>query len=1454
MTTSRHSFLTGLRYSFCIVVSSFLFVLFVLQPGVVSAATLPESVDSPDTEVDFRTAIETSERLQKSDRRAVLAEETNRIAQPFLFTRTSAERLNTQTITGVWGEFNPFRQPLALRSVSTWYLKVDEPPLRIRIRAQKYLTDEPPLLDWALYDDLDREVAQGEYDEPLTETVRELATDVPLTEAGLYRLQVNAPRSVRYDLETDATLEGLGNGIELDDSTKPLDLYFEPQPGSFRLEVMTYHQSGVGQIVTLNNALNSQVATVRIEEPGTPYVLTYDVSEDQPESIRLWRVGIPRQDILINSPQVDVWVLNQPNAEPLEPLLRLLRPRSLSKAGLPGDTIPFLLRLDNDHQELRHYVIALPRPKPSDPAASLIDLDDDLQVAASLPRGVTTNILLPIPVAADALVGATAELIAGVYEINESELESIPPIESLGTPLARSRLVVLATEPAPIAWDRPALLFDERDVAERFENAPEDELPILEAIRNQLIANANGVLADPVLIHEWEGAFPHFYVCDGIGDGNDDPNDGDGSQLVFEPERPYEHICPTDGRIYRGSPYNEAWIGFYHELNSRRIRSLGRGYAVTGDERYARRAIEMANRYAELYLSFPLRDPSGGEDERASRLTGFTLTEATWTLNLLEGLTAVWRSPELTDAKRVNIEYNLLRPLAENMTRYDVGVNNIQGWHTGIRGLLGLLLNDAEIIEDSLHGSRGLDRILAEGLLPDGVWFEGSPTYHYYGLRPVSLLGFAAERLGANPWPQRLDDAFFGPTHLLLPDNRYPRFNDSDRGSLRSVADLYELAAGRSDDLAYDAILARIYDWESVTRNEPWVLLMGGARQSVSPDDALSQDLSELGTVVLRSMQTVHAEDAGSSFPDETAAYMDYGPQGGTHGHDDKLNLVLYAQNRELLTDFGYGGNARGTDATWYARTLGHNTILTGERDQSEAGDVPNDLLKFKAGSNYSNEDESFPTEGPLRIAQAAAQSGIYSDGANVVRTVLSPGDYWLVIDKIANALSPIDIVWHTPGFLYLEQPERFGERPAPVSWEDIPWGYQHLLPPRFLAGPDFQNYQPVAFPYALNSPDATEENLPVRIRAENYLKLSDTCDDLLPWFGNLTLSDNCTQGDAAFRWVVIPRIGSTIGKDLTHPLVDLSQVSRVSFDVCVEGALPSSFGLIIQDPGRLDGCWYDLTRFLQPNWQSVEVDLRNPDAVLGSDDNRKQLIFYHRGPDEGEGASFIHIDNIQAEGADGPEQQVTAGVAISANLESARDIILADGPGEGAGRDIPVILNRTESSTTRCVSLLEGYTGEPRLILESANESAARVVAGDYVDEWRFESGSWGWGRTWVEGDFLRFILELTGLVDYQNSYIGVSGSQPLNLYVKTISESNERLRIYYAAGSGAPFTMILKISDDIGGGEVYHSEVEGVGPIAWSVNESGELVLPDLPTGAHHVSIWQGAETTVTDWILNR
>ncbi|MGC9318536.1 MAG: heparinase II/III domain-containing protein, partial [Armatimonadota bacterium] len=130
-----------------------------------------------------------------------------------------------------------------------------------------------------------------------------------------------------------------------------------------------------------------------------------------------------------------------------------------------------------------------------------------------------------------------------------------------------------------------------------------------------------------------------------------------------------------------------------------------------------------------------------------------------------------------------------------------------------------------------------------------------------------------------------------------------------------------------------------------------------------------------------------------SGFPpeDATCCTLNYGPHGGGHGHPDQLSIVLYADGKQWIPDFGscpYGSDEK---RQWTSQTISHNTVVVDEISQYPTGDSAPSWPCDSAQRQARGLLDAFSCDGVLKAA-AARNTAVYDD-AELRRTVAMVGD-----------------------------------------------------------------------------------------------------------------------------------------------------------------------------------------------------------------------------------------------------------------------------------------------------------------------------------------------------------------------------------------------------------------------------------------------------------------------------
>ncbi len=480
--------------------------------------------------------------------------------------------------------------------------------------------------------------------------------------------------------------------------------------------------------------------------------------------------------------------------------------------------------------------------------------------------------------------------------------------------------------PVAIAMERPRILLTPAEREALRARVARD--PWAAQVRDALVAEADAIAAAPLDIPRAGGQWSHWYVGEA------------GNRLV--PRGPTEHVDPRTGRVYRGSPYDEAYTGMRHGYWLRGVQTLGMAYAIEARAAYAERVREILLEYASFYPRLWKHTKSGTWSRRGARLFAQTLDEAVILCHIVAGYDLVYDAPCFSEVDRERIAARLLRPMVRVVRARDSGRSNWQAWHNAAIGLTGFLLGDRALVDRALNGQSGLLFQLEHSLLPSGLWHELAPIYHWYALNAYVYLFEAAARAGIDCYAlPKVRGMFDAPVRGLLPDATFAPLQDSDRLALSDDRWYYEVAHRRYGDPRYAAFAGARPEGEAILHKSEdlpesralgleaaALALFWGVEALPEPPPALewasSNDPDE-GLAVLR--------DAAN----ETVILLDYGPASAGHVQPAKLNVVIYAAGDIRLIDPGRAPYGHPLHAGWCRQTVAHNTVVVDETSQQPA-------------------------------------------------------------------------------------------------------------------------------------------------------------------------------------------------------------------------------------------------------------------------------------------------------------------------------------------------------------------------------------------------------------------------------------------------------------------------------------------------------------------------------------
>ena len=461
--------------------------------------------------------------------------------------------------------------------------------------------------------------------------------------------------------------------------------------------------------------------------------------------------------------------------------------------------------------------------------------------------------------------------------------------------------------------------------------------------------------ARPVEVPQLPGGYYHDYFC---------PQHA--VQLVFEPDSPTLHRCPVDGATFSGEPFDSAWRWSVNNRLAESALRLAVLWKLEGEERNRQRVQEILLGYAAAYDGYKAYEGWRPQNHGVAQFS--TLDEAVWSIPLAWSFDLI-RST-LSDKQQTEIVDRLLLPAADFlMARHFGGIHNFACWHNAAIGTIGAVSGNEELLTFAIDGQYGFHTQAREGILADGLWFEGSFSYHFYTVAALLLLAKATANLPK--WDLRehpsLKAVLRAPVLCAYPDGSLPATNDcwyftslNDdccHGVPKAPA-FYEIGNAWFDEPLFGQVLGRAY--QHGPRESLDALLYGATELESGKEGGLalpSVNMAASGYAILR---TPPEGEALRSEATEQYVFLKYGVHGGGHGHPDKLGLTVFACGERQSPDLGTPGYGIDLFQGWYRQTVSHNTVVLEGKSQP-------------AGAGRSI---AFRADGPFQIADAAVEVG----------------------------------------------------------------------------------------------------------------------------------------------------------------------------------------------------------------------------------------------------------------------------------------------------------------------------------------------------------------------------------------------------------------------------------------------------------------------------------------------
>jgi hypothetical protein len=455
-----------------------------------------------------------------------------------------------------------------------------------------------------------------------------------------------------------------------------------------------------------------------------------------------------------------------------------------------------------------------------------------------------------------------------------------------------------------------------------------------------------------------------------------------------DPADPLHKFGVDDGEGYVEGKKRWRFIGAYliygqfKQLVIHGINNLAYAYIYTADPVYARKAGILLDRVADVYPSFDFGTqglsyeyaPHRGYvsmwhdacEETIAMVNGYDRVFEGLRDNkeFVEFLSKKAAQYKLTNPKKTfsdiqrNIENNILRDVLKNRAKIKSNFPRTDCAEATIMTVLGWPENRTEV-------EAVIDKFVKQATAVDGVTGEkGLSGYTYITISGMAHFLAEYARIEPDFLPKliqrvpSLKDCYRFHIDTLCLDRFYPASGDC--GSFGKPVDRYLGAnfEGISGAAATPSMFTFFWQLYQATGDVDYVRILyreNGRKLDRLPHDLFVEKPETIRTGVAEIIKE-HGPDLKLSSVNKQAwriallrsgekesarvVALDY-DSGGAHGHQDGMNLALFANGIDLLPDFGYPpvqfGGWETRRALWYSDTASHNTVVVDGRNQQNA-------------------------------------------------------------------------------------------------------------------------------------------------------------------------------------------------------------------------------------------------------------------------------------------------------------------------------------------------------------------------------------------------------------------------------------------------------------------------------------------------------------------------------------
>ncbi|MCI8520765.1 MAG: hypothetical protein HFE51_09520 [Clostridia bacterium] len=499
----------------------------------------------------------------------------------------------------------------------------------------------------------------------------------------------------------------------------------------------------------------------------------------------------------------------------------------------------------------------------------------------------------------------------------------------------------------------------------------------------------------------------------------------DSAPLKFDFNSPHNHICSVCGNTVQGSKYDGAWWGIVHNTNAETAYHSALSYLIDGNEEDYQFASQILLSYARIYPDYEEHGDIPYNDK--GKIFAQTLDEAVFLRQLSYAYDII--EHKLKDNERELIKNNLFRESAVFLSEH-CG-NQIHNHEVLIRsqiGILGIILEDEELIYKAVNEKYGLLYQLDNGVLNDGLWFEGSLSYHQYALSAFMAYEIFARHtkysnLNNEKYPQMIKKQM----DFINEDGTIPSLNDHC-GVRQTVAPSLVLEFGYEWYKDNDMLTLLNAAYKHFKNRTLEAYFLGSSERKAASEIKPKMYHNETGSGI-----TIFRGNNGKRL------VLKHSPFGGEHDHYDRLSVEYSAYGSVNCLDLGTVPYGAVHHYGYFKNTVSHNTVTIDGKNHPPSVCTTE---KFQNEAEHSfisvKTDFDLPVILPDSFVIKQWDNEVYR-GVSLQRQILWCADYWIDVVVVINPKQrTADWNFHIDG----EQEVQSAGITSSLGFEDSPYKY----------------------------------------------------------------------------------------------------------------------------------------------------------------------------------------------------------------------------------------------------------------------------------------------------------------------------------------------------------------------------------------------------------------------------